>query len=99
MKIGVISDTHGYLDPQLAEVLAGVDAILHAGDVGSEEVLRDLEGLAKVYAVRGNVDSADMNLPPSLSASLITCRLKSSISWRCRNRNWKTGRTAPCFQG
>jgi len=67
MKIGVISDTHGYVDPQLADVLAGVDAILHAGDVGSETVLDDLGRLAKVYAVRGNVDMAEMNLPPSLT--------------------------------
>jgi uncharacterized protein len=67
MKIGVVSDTHGYFDPQLAEVLAGVDAILHAGDVGSSEVLDDLRQIAKVYAVQGNVDSAEMDLLPSLT--------------------------------
>jgi putative phosphoesterase len=69
MKIGVISDTHGYYDPRLPELLAGVEAILHAGDVGSEDVLDQLGQIAKVYAVRGNVDSAEMKLPLSLKAS------------------------------
>lgn len=67
MKIGVVSDTHGYFEPRLAELLAGVDAILHSGDVGSQEVLDELGGIAPVHAVRGNVDPAEMNLPPSLS--------------------------------
>jgi putative phosphoesterase len=67
VKIGVVSDTHGYYDPQLAEVLAGVDAILHAGDVGSGEVLDELMLIAKVYAVQGNVDPVKLGLPPSLT--------------------------------
>lgn len=66
MKIALVSDTHGYLDPRLPELLAGVDSILHAGDVGSRAVLEDLESIAEVKAVRGNVDSAELNLPPSL---------------------------------
>jgi putative phosphoesterase len=69
MKIGVVSDTHGYFDPRLPELLAGVEAILHAGDVGSESVLDDLGQIAKVYAVRGNVDSAALKAPPSLTTS------------------------------
>jgi putative phosphoesterase len=67
MKIGVVSDTHAYFDPRLPEVLAGVDAILHAGDVGSKEVLDGLSGIAKVHAVRGNVDPARLKLPPALT--------------------------------
>jgi len=63
MKIGVVSDTHNYLDPRLAELLEGADAILHAGDVGSRQVLEGLEQIARVDAVRGNVDELD--LPPS----------------------------------
>jgi hypothetical protein len=66
MKLGVISDTHGYFDPRLREMLAGVDAILHAGDVGSEEVLDELGTIAKVHAVRGNIDAAKLKLRPSL---------------------------------
>ena len=66
MKLGVISDTHAYFDPRLPEMLAGVDAILHAGDVGSREVLDDLDAIAKVHAVRGNIDSASLKLRPSI---------------------------------
>lgn len=67
MKIALISDTHGYFDPKLPELLAGVDAILHAGDVGSRSVLDDFERIATARVVRGNVDPAELNLPPSLT--------------------------------
>jgi uncharacterized protein len=66
MKIAVISDTHGFVDPQLPDLLAGVDAILHGGDVGSEEVLAELRSIAKMHAVMGNVDLMSLGLPPSL---------------------------------
>lgn len=56
MKIGVISDTHGYLDPRVARLFEGVDHILHGGDVGSPTILSQLENLAPVTAVLGNVD-------------------------------------------
>lgn len=56
MRLGLISDTHGWLDPALAEWLAGVAMILHAGDVGSEAVLDALRAIAPTVAVRGNVD-------------------------------------------
>lgn len=65
MKIGVVSDTHGYFDPRLPELLAGAEAIIHAGDVGSQEVLDELGQIAKVYAVRGNVDPDELDLPLS----------------------------------
>ena len=42
MKIGIVSDTHGFFDPRLPEVLAGAEVILHAGDVGSQQVLDEL---------------------------------------------------------
>ncbi len=63
MKIGVVSDTHGFFDPRLKELLAGVEAILHAGDVGSDEVLHELAAIAPVRAIMGNVDSASLGLP------------------------------------
>jgi uncharacterized protein len=66
MKIGVVSDTHGFFDPRLRELLAGVDAILHGGDVGTQDVLDELEQIAPVHAVRGNVDPKPLKLPPSL---------------------------------
>ncbi len=59
MHIGVISDTHGLLRPEALRALAGSKLILHAGDVGSWEILRDLRAIAPVVAVRGNVDTAD----------------------------------------
>lgn len=56
MKIGVVSDTHGLLRPEVVPALEGVDRILHLGDVGRPSVLRELEKIAPVMAVRGNVD-------------------------------------------
>lgn len=56
MAIGVISDTHGLLRTEAREALRGSGLILHAGDLGSAEVLRDLQRIAPVVAVRGNVD-------------------------------------------
>ena len=54
--VGVISDTHGLLRPQAVQALKGVDMIIHAGDIGTPEVLTDLRSLAPVAAVRGNMD-------------------------------------------
>ena len=56
MIIGLISDTHGLLRPEVARVFAGVDRILHAGDVGKRAVLESLLKIAPVDAVFGNVD-------------------------------------------
>lgn len=56
MLIGVISDTHGRVHERVLELFAGVDRILHAGDVGNDEVLVLLETMAPVTAVRGNTD-------------------------------------------
>jgi len=57
-RIGVISDTHGYFNPQLPAVFQGVSLILHAGDIGRLTVIRQLEAIAPVQAVRGNLDGA-----------------------------------------
>ena len=56
MKIGVVSDTHGLLRPEVTAVLEGVDVILHGGDIGGQDILDALGELAPVYAVRGNND-------------------------------------------
>jgi hypothetical protein len=56
MRIGVISDTHGLLRPEVLPALAGVDRILHLGDVGKFSILGELEKIAPVTAIRGNVD-------------------------------------------
>ncbi|PYV31222.1 MAG: metallophosphoesterase [Acidobacteria bacterium] len=65
MNVGVVSDTHGYFDPRLKELFSGVAAILHAGDVGSDEVLDELSRIAPVHAVMGNVDPDSLGLPLS----------------------------------
>ena len=57
MRIGVISDTHGYLDPRAAAALQGVARILHAGDIGSPAIVDALAAIAPVEAVYGNVDA------------------------------------------
>jgi len=59
-RIGLVSDTHGWLDPQLAEWFRGVDLIVHAGDVGREEVLAGLRAVAPLLAVRGNIDGGPL---------------------------------------
>ena len=58
MRIGLISDTHGQLRPQVFDVFDGVDAILHAGDVGGLDIITELEALAPVHAVHGNTDDS-----------------------------------------
>jgi putative phosphoesterase len=65
MRIGIISDTHGLLRPEVAPALKGVDSILHLGDVGRSSILKALEKIAPVTAVRGNVDreGSCANLP------------------------------------
>ena len=57
-KIGIISDTHGMLRSEIAAVFAGVDLIIHAGDIGGSLVMMELEKIAPVSAVRGNMDKA-----------------------------------------
>ncbi|MCB1373971.1 MAG: metallophosphoesterase family protein [Amaricoccus sp.] len=56
MLIGVISDTHGLLRPEVLTRLAGVEHIIHAGDIGSSEIVPRLAAIAPVTAIRGNVD-------------------------------------------
>jgi len=64
VRVGVISDTHGLLRPEVFDVFKKVDHILHAGDVGGAQILIELEALAPVTAVYGNAD------PPDLRARL-----------------------------
>jgi hypothetical protein len=54
--VGVISDTHGLLRKEAAAALKGCEHIIHAGDIGNEEILAELKSLAPVTAVRGNID-------------------------------------------
>jgi len=56
LVVGLVSDTHGLFRPQLGTALAGVSLIIHAGDVGGADVLRQLSAIASIEAVSGNVD-------------------------------------------
>ena len=58
MKLGLISDTHGFLDPRLPRIFRGVAHILHAGDIGPDHLIAQLEAIAPVTAVLGNNDSS-----------------------------------------
>jgi putative phosphoesterase len=67
LRVGVISDTHGLLREEVRAALQGVDLIIHAGDIGGEEVLEALRRIAPVVAVRGNMDRGEwaLKLPES----------------------------------
>ena len=75
MRVGVISDTHGLLRPEMFAALEGVDHILHAGDVGDLTILTRLRQIAPVTAIRGNIDSSGpcAELPPSEAVQLGNC--------------------------
>ena len=66
--IGLISDTHGLLRASVHEALKGVDLILHAGDVGGEEILEELRVIAPIQAVCGNTDAMD---DPGLTQEIV----------------------------
>jgi putative phosphoesterase len=73
--IGVISDTHGLLRPELLPALANVDHILHAGDVGNADILTTLRRTAPVTAIRGNIDTHGpcADLPATEAIELSGC--------------------------
>jgi uncharacterized protein len=60
VRLGILSDTHGLLRPEVLEALVGVDLVLHAGDIGSPDILTTLEALAPVVAVVGNTDGFEL---------------------------------------
>ena len=59
ITVGVISDTHGLLRPEVFDCLQGCQHIIHAGDIGSPEIIAELENIAPLNIIRGNVDKAD----------------------------------------
>lgn len=79
IRFGLISDTHGLLRPAVHEVFAGVDLILHAGDVCGDDILHELRTIAPVHAVAGNCDMpGDPNLSLSFEQSFDNLRLHMS---------------------
>ncbi len=77
MRIGLISDTHGLLRPEALHALAGVEEIIHAGDIGTPEVLEALGRVATVRAVRGNNDQGAWarKLPLTLDLQIAGARI------------------------
>jgi len=77
--VGLISDTHGLVRPDVHTALAGVELILHAGDVGGDEVLDELQLIAPVRAVRGNTDPPDdRRMPASIETAIDGIRVHVS---------------------
>ena len=74
--IGVISDTHGLLRPEVLKSFEGVDLILHAGDVGDPEVIDLLESVAPLVVVRGNMDYGSWADRLPVSTSLVIDKIK-----------------------
>lgn len=60
LKVGLISDTHGYLDPEVLEHFSDMDEIWHAGDFGNLEIARQLQDIAPLLGVYGNIDGQDI---------------------------------------
>ncbi len=83
--VGVLSDTHGHLYPEVRAALAGVDHIVHAGDIGSPQVLAELRAMAPVTAVRGNCDydAWALALPVRAEATLAGARFAvGHVRWQ-----------------
>jgi putative phosphoesterase len=87
--IAVVSDTHGYYDPQLDELLAGAVRIVHAGDIGTQDVLTRLRAIAPVTAVLGNTDLPywDEDIPwetevEVLGLRVLLCHIGKSLMGR-----------------
>jgi putative phosphoesterase len=68
--VGVLSDTHGLLRPEALAALAGAELIIHAGDVGTPEIIAALREIAPVFAVRGNIDTGHWADPLPLSRTV-----------------------------
>ena len=70
MLVGLISDTHSLIRAEALAALHGVEVILHAGDVGTHAVLRELGAIAPVHAVLGNTDGSELDLPRRVDLTL-----------------------------
>jgi putative phosphoesterase len=87
MIIGIISDTHGLLRPEALARLQGSDLILHAGDIGSPDVLRTLKKICPVKAIRGNND--DEPWAEKLPETALVKTAEGKIFLEIRGEKWK----------
>lgn len=101
LTIGVISDTHGLLRPEAVRALAGVDRIIHAGDIGGPEILEALRMIAPVDAVRGNNDTGPWAraIPEELTLGIEGVGIRVLHDLKQLDRNRITAATAVVIAG
>lgn len=89
-KIGIISDTHGKLNSKVFEVFKNVDLILHAGDIGSDYVLNNLNLIAETKAVYGNMDDFDLRkiLPKEIELEIDKVKIHLSHNKEVPNKDF-----------
>lgn len=75
IRVGIIADTHGLFDPAIRQHFQGVDHILHAGDIGRQSVIEQLEQIAPITAVSGNVDDDQSGFPSEIVIELTGRRI------------------------
>jgi putative phosphoesterase len=92
MRVGVISDTHGRVPAGVFDAFAGVALILHAGDIGGEDVIVELETIARVVAVRGNTD---IGFGPPLYPDTRRLTLEGVDIFLCHEPDRAAGLTPP----
>ena len=85
VRVGVIGDTHGTLQGSALDALAGVDAILHTGDLGAGTVLDELEAVAPVTLVRGNMDASGPGARAPLAANVAFGGVRFLVAHRERD--------------
>ena len=75
-RVAVLSDTHGLLRPEVIQTITGCDAIIHGGDINSQQILDQLSALAPLYVVRGNNDKEwAEHLPESITVQIEDCAI------------------------
>ena len=75
-RVAVLSDTHGLLRPEVIQIVADCDAIIHGGDINNQQILDQLSALAPLYVVRGNNDKEGAeHLPESITVQIEDCAL------------------------
>ncbi len=80
LKIGVIADTHGYLDPQVYQIFHDVEHIIHAGDIGTLDVLMSLQAIAPTTAVYGNVDGQEIRSRVQASEKMVLAGFQIEVT-------------------
>lgn len=92
-RIGVISDTHGFLRPEVLEILKTCDCILHAGDICTPEILDAIRPLASIYAVLGNNDRPENGMPKRKTLEFTIEGIRFFLTHQRKDVAWNLGNT------